>query len=70
MSKKKPTIKEMEAKIEMLNRVNTSIVEMVTNLGEYFREYIEFKDDVEDFIAFKKEKQEIAKKIMGEKNET
>ena len=70
MKKKKPTIKEIEAKVEMLNRVNGTVVEMITNLANYFKDYLEFKKDSKDFLAYMKERQEIAKKIMGEKNET
>ena len=36
MARKKPTIKEIEAKVEMLTRVNNTVVEMVTNLGNIF----------------------------------
>ena len=46
---KKPTMKEVVAKVEMLNRVNTTVIDMVTNLGDALKQYIEYKDDAKDF---------------------
>ena len=63
---KKPTLKEEVAKVEMLNRVNTTVIEMVENLGNSFKQYIEFKKDVKDFHEYQKEILEIRKKIKGE----
>ena len=63
---KKPTIKEIVAKVEMLNRVNTTLIEMVENLGNSLKQYIEFKEDVKDFHGYQKEILEIRKKIKGE----
>ena len=63
---KKPTLKEVVAKVEMLNRVNTTVIEMVENLGNSFKKYIEFKKDVKDFHEYQKEILEIRKKIKGE----
>lgn len=63
---KKPTLKEVVAKVEMLNRVNTTVIEMVENLTNSLKQYIEFKDDVEDFHKYQKEIIEIRKKIKGE----
>ena len=65
---KKPTNKEMIAKIEMLNRVNSTVIEMVENLGNSLKQYIEFKGDVKDFHDYQKEILEIRKKIKGEGN--
>ena len=63
---KKPTMKEVVAKVEMLNRVNTTVIEMVDNLSNSIKQYIEFKDDVADFHEYQKEILEIRKKIKGE----
>jgi Na+/phosphate symporter len=63
---KKPTLKEVVAKVEMLNRVNTTVIEMVENLTNSLKQYIEFKDDIEDFHKYQKEIIEIRKKIKGE----
>lgn len=68
MASKKPTMKEVVAKVEMLNRVNTTVVDMVTNLGDALKQYIEFKDDAKDFHEYQKEILEIRKKIKGETN--
>ena len=65
---KKPTMKEVIAKVEMLNRVNTTVIEMVENLSSSLKQYIEFKDDAKDFHEYQKEILEIRKKIKGESN--
>jgi hypothetical protein len=62
---KKPTLKEVVAKVEMLNRVNSTVVEMVQNLGDAVKQYIEFKGDVKDFHEYQKEILEIRNKIKG-----
>ena len=69
MAKKKPTIKEIEAKVEMLNRVNDTVVTMVNNLGYLIKQYIEFKDDVKDFHEYQKEILEAREKIMEGSND-
>ena len=66
---KKPTMKEVIAKVEMLNRVNSTVIEMVENLGNSIKQYIEFKDDAKDFHEYQKEILEIRKKIKGETND-
>ena len=63
MAKKKPTIKEIEAKVEMLNRVNSTVIDMVNNLGYLIKQYIEFKKDVKDFHEYQKEILEARQKI-------
>ena len=63
---KKPTMKEVVAKVEMLNRVNTTVIEMVENLGNSLKQYIEFKEDAKDFHEYQKEILKIRKKIKGE----
>ena len=68
MARKKPTIKEIEAKVEMLNRVNTTVIEMVENLGKHFKDYIEFKEDVKDFSEYLKERQEARNEIIRSRN--
>ena len=65
---KKPTLKEVVAKVEMLNRVNTTVIEMVENLGDTIKQYIEFKKDVKDFHEYQKEILEAREKIKGESN--
>ena len=65
---KKPTMKEVVAKVEMLNRVNTTVIEMVESLTNSIKQYIEFKGDVKDFHEYQKEILEIRKKIKGESN--
>ena len=63
---KKPTLKEVVAKVEMLNRVNTTVIEMVENLTNSLKQYIEFKDDAKDFHEYQREILEIRKRIKGE----
>ena len=63
MARKKPTIKEIEAKVEMLNRVNNTLVDMVNQLGYLIKQYIEFKGDVKDFHEYQKEILAARKKI-------
>ena len=68
MKQKKPTMKEVVAKVEMLNRVNTTVIDMIDNLGNAVKQYIEFKGDVKDFHEYQQEILEIRKKIKGETN--
>jgi hypothetical protein len=63
MGSKKPTIKEVVAKVEMLNRVNNTVIDMVNNLGYLIKQYIEFKDDVKDFHEYQQEILAARKKI-------
>ena len=63
---KKPTMKEVVAKVEMLNRVNSTVIEMVENLSNSLKQYIEFKEDAKDFHEYQKEILKIRKKIKGE----
>ena len=65
---KKPTMKEVVAKVEMLNRVNTTVIEILENLTNSFKQYVEFKGDVKDFHEHQKEILKIRKKIKGEAN--
>ena len=65
---KKPTLKEVVAKVEMLNRVNTTVIEMVENLGNSFKQYVEFKKDAKDFHDHQKEILLIREKIKGNIN--
>ena len=69
MAKKKPTIKELEAKVETLTRVNNIVVKSLDDLGGYFRYYIEFKKDTDDFRGWMDEKYKIRKQIMGEQDD-
>ena len=63
---KKPTMKEVVAKVEMLNRVNTTVIDMIDNLGNALKQYIEFKDDAKDFHEYQKEILDARKKITGQ----
>ncbi len=69
MGTKKPTIKEVVAKVEMLNRVNSTVIQMIETLGLAFKQYIEFKKDSKDFQEYQKEMLEIRKRLMEESNE-
>lgn len=69
MGAKKPTIKEVVAKVEMLNRVNSTVIQMIETLGLAFKQYIEFKKDSKDFQEYQKEMLEIRKRLMEESNE-
>ena len=68
MTNRKPTNKEIVAKVEMLTQVNNTLVEMVENLSDSIKQYIEFKDDAKDFHEYQKEIIKIRKKIKGEAN--
>jgi len=62
MARKKPTVKEIEAKVELLTRVNNQACQMVDNLGNMIKFYIEFKGETEDFQEYYMKKiQEIRK---------
>jgi hypothetical protein len=65
----KPTNKEIVAKVEMLTRVNNTVVEMMDNLGSLIKEYIEFKGDTKDLQEYlmeqKKRKDEIMRGANG-----
>ena len=63
MAKKKPTMKEVVAKVVMLNRVNDTVVNMVNQLGYLIKQYIEFKGDVKDFHEYQQEILAARKKI-------
>ena len=64
---KKPTIKEVVAKVEMLTAVNNTLCEMIDNLSSIFKQYVEFKDDVKDFHEYQKEILDARDKIRGKK---
>ena len=61
---KKPTNKEIVAKVEMLTRVNNTVIEMIENLGNVIKQYIEYKDDAADFHEYQKEMLNVRKKII------
>ena len=42
MERKKPTNKEIVAKVEMLTNVNNIAIEMIENIGNSLKQYIEF----------------------------
>ena len=64
---KKPTLKEVLAKVEMLTTVNNTLCEMIDNLSSIFKQYVEFKDDVKDFHEYQKEILDARDKIRGKK---
>ena len=66
MEKKKPTNKEIVAKVEMLTNVNNIAIQMIENIGNSLKQYIEFKDDVKDFHEYQKEILDARKKITGQ----
>ena len=64
---KKPTLKEIVAKVEALTRINNILCEMIDKVGFSLKQYIEFKNDAEDFCKHQKEILEIQEKLKGEK---
>ena len=68
MERKKPTTKEILAKVEMLTNVNNLAIQMIENIGNSLKQYIEFKKDVQDFHEYQKEILEASAKIKGESN--
>ena len=68
MEKKKPTNKEIVAKVEILTNVNNIAIEMIENIGNALKQYIEFKNDAKDFHEYQKEILEASAKIKGESN--
>lgn len=70
MERKKPTTKEILAKVEMLTNVNNLAIQMIENIGNSLKQYIEFKKDVQDFHEYQKEILEASAKIKGESNGT
>ena len=64
MATKKPTNKEIVAKVEMLTHVNNTLCEMIDNLSQSFKQYVEFKDDMKDFHQYQKEILDASKKII------
>ena len=71
MARKKPTVKEIEAKVEVLTRINNQVCQMVDNLGNMIRFYIELKGDTEEFSKYYLKKiEEVREKILkGGSNE-
>jgi len=68
MARKKPTLKEIEAKVEVLTRINNQICQTVDNIGGIIKFYIEMKGDTVDFQKYYTEKvEEIRAKISGDK---
>ena len=67
MAGKKPTNKEIVAKVEMLNRVNTTVIQMIETVGTFIKQYVEFKGDTQDFHEYQKEILNARKKIIKSK---
>ena len=66
MATKKPTNKEIVAKVEALTRINNIVIDMVDNLGNTIKQYIEFKKDVKDFHEYQKEILDAQEKLKSE----
>ena len=62
---KKPTNKEIVAKVEMLTRVNNIAIEMIDNVGNTIKQYIEFKGDITDFHKYQQEIADARKKLTS-----
>ena len=60
----KPTNKEIVSKVEMLTRVNNTLVEMMDTFGSTLKEYIEFKGDSKDYQEYLEDKKKVREKIM------
>jgi hypothetical protein len=71
MARRKPTIKELEAKVEDLTRINNQVTGMLDTFGNVIKFYIDFKGDTEDFQQYYTKKVEkIREKILkGANNE-
>jgi glutamine amidotransferase PdxT len=68
MARKKPTIKEIEAKVEVLTNLNNKICQTMDNLGNIVKYYIEMKGETIDFQKYYMEKvKEVRSKIQGGK---
>ena len=70
MAGRKPTNKEIVAKVEALTRVNNIAIQMIENIGQSLKQYLEFKGDVKDFHEYQKEILEASAKIKGESDGT
>ena len=68
MASKKPTNKEIVAKVEMLTKVNNTVIDMVDNLGSIIKEYIEFKNDTKDYAEYILDKKKTRDEIMRRTN--
>ena len=66
MAGKKPTNKEIVAKVESLTRINNICCEMIDTIGNTLKQYLEFKGDVKDFHEYQKEILDARKKITGQ----
>ena len=65
MANKKPTIKEIQAKVEDLTRIHNQVTSMLDNIGNAFKFYVEFKGDTQDFQQYyNKRVVEIRKQII------
>ena len=67
MAGKKPTNKEIVAKVEMLNRVNTTVIQMIETVGTIIKQYVELKGDTQDIHEYQKEILNARKKIIKSK---
>ena len=60
----KPTNKEIVAKVEMLTRVNNTLVEMMETFGDTLKEYIAFKGDSKDYQDYLSDRKKTRDKII------
>ena len=68
MARKKPTIKELEAKVELLTRINNQACQMIDTIGSMVKIYIQFRGDEQEFKGYyQKEINKIKKQITGGK---
>jgi hypothetical protein len=68
MAKKKPTIKEVEAKVELLTRINNQACAMIDTIGGMLKIYIQFRGDEPDFRKYyQKEINKIKTELTGGK---
>ena len=63
-NKKKPTNREIVAKVESLTKINNTLCQMVDNLALVVKGYIEYKGDKEDFLKYTEDRRNFEKKIM------
>ena len=64
----KPTNKEIVAKVEMLTRVNNTLVEMIETIGSTMKDYIDYKGDTKDYQEYLTDRKKVRDEIMRGSN--